>query len=56
MVFLALRGLQKFSERFLLKSSSAANFKEPRDLPGGLVVKTVCFQCRKHGFSPWSGD
>lgn len=56
MVFLALRGLQKFSVRFLLKSSSAANFKEPRDLPGGPVVKTVCFQLRKHGFSPWSGD
>lgn len=22
------------------------------DLPGGLVVETLCFQCRVHGFDP----
>ena len=27
---------------------------KPRDLPGGPGVKTV-FQCRGHGFDPWSG-
>ena len=20
------------------------------------VVKTLCFQCRRHGFDPWSGN
>ena len=25
------------------------------DFPGGLVVKTLCSQCRGHGFDPWSG-
>ena len=24
--------------------------------PGGPVVKTLCFHCRGHGFSPWSGN
>ena len=24
------------------------------DFPGGPVVKTLCFQCRGHGFDPWS--
>ena len=27
-----------------------------RDFPGGPVVKTLCFQCRGHGFDPWSED
>ena len=27
-----------------------------RDFPGGSVVKTTCFQCREHGFDPWSGN
>ena len=25
------------------------------DFPGGSVVKTPHFQCRGHGFHPWSG-
>ena len=24
--------------------------------PGGPVVKTLHFQCRGHGFDPWSGN
>ena len=24
-------------------------------LPGGLMAKTRCFQCRGPGFDPWSG-
>ena len=27
-----------------------------RDFPGGLVFKTLGFQCRGHGFDPWSGN
>ena len=27
-----------------------------RDFPGGPVVQTLCFQCRGHGFNPWSGN
>ena len=27
-----------------------------RDFPGGLLVKTFCFQCRGWGFDPWSGN
>ena len=26
------------------------------DFPGGPVVKTVCFHCRGHRFSPWLGN
>ena len=26
-----------------------------RDFHGGPGVKTPCFQCRGHGFDPWSG-
>ena len=26
-----------------------------RDFPGGPVVKTLCFQCRGHGFDPCWG-
>ena len=26
------------------------------DFCGGPVVKTLCSQCRGHGFDPWSGD
>ena len=26
----------------------------PRELPGGPVVRTLCFHCRGHGFDPWS--
>ena len=26
------------------------------DFPGGRVVKTLCCQCRGHGFEPWSGN
>ena len=25
------------------------------DFPGGPVVRTLRFQCREHGFDPWSG-
>ena len=24
--------------------------------PGGVVVKSACFQCRGHGLDPWSGN
>ena len=27
-----------------------------RDIPGGSVAKTLCFQCRGPGFKPWSGN
>ena len=27
-----------------------------RDFPGGPVAKILCFQCRKPGFNPWSGN
>ena len=26
------------------------------DLPGGPVVRTLCFHCREHRFDPWSGN
>ena len=26
------------------------------DFPGGPLVKTPCFQCRRHGFDPCSGS
>ena len=26
------------------------------DFPGGWVVKTPCFPCRRHGFHSWSGN
>ena len=29
--------------------------EDPRDLPGGPVVKTACFHCKGHRFNPWSG-
>ena len=25
------------------------------DFPGGPVVRTPCFHCRRHGFNPWWG-
>ena len=28
----------------------------PRDFPGGQVVKTQCFHCRGCGFNPWLGN
>lgn len=30
--------------------------KKNWDFPGSLVVKTLCFQCRECGFSPWVGN
>ena len=27
-----------------------------KGLPGGPVVKTLHFQCRRHGFHPWLGN
>ena len=24
-----------------------------KDFPGSPVVKTLCFQCKGHGFDPW---
>ena len=27
-----------------------------RDFPGGPVGKTLCSQCRRPGFDPWSGN
>ena len=47
---------------FLISLSlSFLNIVEPwgSDLdffPGSPVVKTLCFQCRGHGFNPWSGN
>ena len=32
--------------------ASCLDKKRIRDFPGGLVVKTLCFQCRGHGFDP----
>ena len=26
------------------------------DFPGGSVVKILSFNCRGHGFDPWSGN
>ena len=26
------------------------------DIPGGPVIKTLCFHCRGHGFDPWLGN
>ena len=26
------------------------------DFPGGPVVKTLCFHCRRRRFDPWSGN
>ena len=31
---------------------NATDFKMVRDCPGGLVVETLCFQCRVRGFDP----
>ena len=33
-----------------------SNIKRFRDFPGGPVVKSLHFQCREHGFHPWSGN
>ena len=29
--------------------------KRKRDFPGGPLVKTLSFHCRRHGFNPWAG-
>ena len=28
-------------------------YKIKEGFPGGSVVKTLCFNCRGHGFNPW---
>ena len=30
--------------------------KSISDFPGSPVVKTLCSQCRRHGFNPWLGN
>ena len=29
--------------------------KKKEGFPGGPLVKTLSFQCRRHGFNPWAG-
>ena len=33
----------------------SAEVRVQRDFPGGSLVKTLGFHCRRHGFNPWSG-
>ena len=40
---------------FPLFSSFQNNELYPWDFPGAPVVKTLCFQCREHGFDPGRG-
>ena len=35
---------------------AAQKIKDLMALPGDLVVKTPCLQCRGHGLNPWSGN
>ena len=41
----------------LLSYSTSSTFNNLlRDFSDSPVVKTLCFQCRGHGFNPWSGN
>ena len=31
-------------------------YRFPGEFPGGLVVRTPCFHCRRREFNPWSGE
>ena len=37
-------------------AAAAADRVQITKFPGGLVVKTLCSQCREPGFNPWSGN
>ena len=39
------------SKSFMILASKVLLFQ---DFPGGPVAKTLCSQCRRHGFNPWS--
>ena len=41
--------------KYLLKEEKGKLWRKEGDFPGGPVVKTPRFQCRGHGFDPWSG-
>ena len=43
-------------ENFCSSLKTYALKLDVRDFPGGPVVKTLHFQCRGHGFDPWSGN
>ena len=48
----------KTENRNNIATNSIKTFKRVhiRDYPGGLLVKTLCFHCRGHGFDPWLGN
>ena len=52
---------ERLSSYSLWSGSTPITFIQPctrspcRDIPGDSVVKTLGFQCRGHGFHPWSG-
>ena len=31
-------------------------FRKLRELPGGPVIRDLCFHCKGHGFNSWCGD
>ena len=41
---------------FTLESTGTLQSMDSQDFPGYPVVKTLCFQCKGHGFDPWSWD
>ena len=41
---------------YALNIGASKYIKQYWDFPGGPVVKTLCSQCRGHGFDPWSGN
>ena len=36
--------------------ASAYNAGDPGSIPGGPVIRTLCFHCREQEFHHWSGD
>ena len=38
------------------KQSQESNSDNLQGLPGGPVVRTLCFHCKGHKFHPWSGN
>ena len=45
-----------FSSNKSRKVSSCSFEKPEGDVPGGPLVKALCFHCRRHGINPWSGN
>ena len=41
---------------FSLEEENLRAASEEKDFPGGPVAKTPHFQCRRPGFTPWSGN